>query len=238
MSNRGLNESYLLPVLPAIWILGSRGIAALALGHSRVRPWIYTIGVAGAGAVALFVTMREDVMLAKPDTRVVAKQWIESHVAPGSKILMDGMRFRFVQGVPLNGDRATLARRMADLEKSELTLSNMMMVVYREAAARVDGPTYDLHSTVYGLEVEDLDHYVRSGFDYVIVSSFNEKRYATEGARREHPKSAQFYHDIKTDPRFQAIYVVEPIMWQQVGPTITVYKVIAEPAAPETTKVS
>jgi hypothetical protein len=199
--------------------------------------------VGAAGAMALFVTMREDVMLAKPDTRVVAKQWIESHVRPGSKILMDGMRFRFVQGVPLNGDKATLARRMADLEKSELTLSNMMLVVYREAAERIDGPTYDLHSTVYGLEVEDLDHYVRNRFDYVIVSSFNEKRYASERARREHPKSAQFYSDIKTDPRFQAIYTVEPIMWRQVGPTITVYKVIAEPAArdaiaSEGTKVS
>jgi hypothetical protein len=126
---------------------------------------------------------------------------------------------------------------MADLEKSELTLSNMMMVVYREAAARVEGPTYDLHSTVYGLEVEDLDYYVRSRFDYVIVSSFNEKRYASEIASREHPKSARFYHDIKIDPRFQAIYAVEPLMWQQVGPTITVYKVIADPAAREATPI-
>src|SRR5262249_34556244 len=97
MSNRGLNESYLLPVLPAVWLLASRGIAALSFD----RPLIFGAGVAAASVVALFVTMREDVMLAKPDTRVLAKQWVETHVPSGSKILMDGMRFRFVQGVPL-----------------------------------------------------------------------------------------------------------------------------------------
>jgi hypothetical protein len=172
--------------------------------------------------------MREDVMLAKPDTRVVAKEWIETHVSPGSKILMDGMRFRFVQGVALNADKATLARRLADLEKSELTLSNTMLQVYRQAAERVDGPTYDLHSTVYGLEVEDLDYYVAASFDYIVVSSFNEKRYASEIAKRQHPNSARFYGGIKADPRFQAVYVVEPIMWRQVGPTITVYRVISD----------
>jgi hypothetical protein len=234
LSNRGLNESYLLPVAPAVWLLASRGIAALAFN----RRLAYAAGVAVVGAWSLFVTMREDVMLAKPDTRVLAKQWIEAHVPSGAKILMDGMRFRFVQGVPLNPDKTTVARRMADLEKSELTLSNTMMLVYREAADRITGPTYELHSTMYGLEVEDLDHYVHGAFDYIVVSSFNEKRYASEAAASLHPASARFYRDIKTDPRFQAIYVVEPIMWRQVGPTITVYRVVADPPAPEASKAS
>jgi hypothetical protein len=149
-------------------------------------------------------------------------------VPPGSKILMDGMRFRYVQGVPLNGDKATLERRLADLEHSELNLSGLMLSMYREAAARIQGPTYDLHSTVYGLEVEDLDYYVRSGFAYVVISSFNEKRYAAESARQQYPKSARFYRDIRTDPRFRLVYTIGPEMWKQVGPTITVYKVECE----------
>src|SRR5262249_35932944 len=94
-------------------------------------------------------------------------------------------------------------------------------------ASRVDGPTYELHSTVYGLEVDDLDDYVSSRFAYVVVSSFNEKRYLSADAARRRPKSARFYRDIKIDPRFQVVYAVEPEMWQHVGPTITVYKVNA-----------
>lgn len=226
-SNRGLSEMYLLPVLPAIWLLSSRGVAALA-GH---RSALRVAGLVAVTATPLFFAVRENMMLVKPDTRVLAKQWIEANVPPGSTILMDGMRFRFVQGVPLNGDKATVARRLADLEKSELTLSRQMLSLYQEAAERASidgGPAYDLHSTVYGLEVDDLDQYVRACVPYVVVSSFNEKRYLTDAASRLHPKSARFYRDIKTDPRFQVVYEVGPVMWHQLGPTITVYKVSCE----------
>jgi 4-amino-4-deoxy-L-arabinose transferase-like glycosyltransferase len=223
-ASRGLSESYLLPVTPALWLLGSRGIAALSFN----RRSLYAAGLVAATGVSLFFTVRENVMLWTPDTRVLAKQWIESHVPPGSKILMDGMRFRFVQGVPLNGDRATVERRLAALETSELTLSDQMLSLYREAATRIAGPTYDLHSTVYGLDVQDLDYYVRECFNYVVVSSFNEKRYAGEDDARRHPKSAQFYRDIKVDPRFRAVYTVDALMWQHVGPRITVYKVACD----------
>lgn len=222
-SNRGISEAYLLPVMPAVWILSSRGIAALSLD----RRWLNATGILAVGAVSLFFTVRDDFMLTKPDTRVLAKAWIEQHVPSGSKILMDGMRFRYVQGVPLNGNEHVLERRIADLEHSELALSGLMLSLYREGAGRVEGPTYDLYSTVYGLEVEDLDHYVRSGFTYVVVSSFNEKRYDNESAKREHPKSARFYRDIRSDPRFRVAYTIGPEMWKQVGPTITVYRVVA-----------
>jgi len=220
-SSRGLSESYLLPVTPAIWLLASRGIAAA----SANRLTFYVAGTGAVAAIPLFFAAREDMMLARPDTRVLAKHWIEENVPSGSKILMDGMRFRFVQGVPLNGDRATVARRLADLRHSELVLSDDMLSLYRQAADQVSGPTYDLRSTVYGLEVDSLDEYVRMCLPYVVVSSFNEKRYQSEDASRLHPKSARFYRDIRTDPRFQVVYEVGPVMWQQLGPTITVYRV-------------
>jgi len=233
-SSRGLSEAYLLPVTPAIWLLTSRGLDAATAN----RRSLYAVSVCSVAALPLFFAMREDMMLAKPDTRVLAKDWIEQHVPPGSTILMDGMRFRFVQGVPLNGDKATVARRLADLKGSELVLTGDMLSLYREAADQVPPPTYDLRSTVYGLEVETLDEYVRVCVDYVVISSFNEKRYASEAAISLHPKSARFYRDIKTDPRFQRIYEVGPVMWQQLGPTITVYRVLCGRPAAETEHTS
>jgi hypothetical protein len=138
---------------------------------------------------------------------------------------MDGMRFRFVQGVPLTPDAATIERRLSGVESSELALSPETLQMYREASARLPGPRYDLHSTMYGLEVESLDYYVEHCFDYVVISSFNEKRYETPDARARNPRAAAFYDAIRHDSRFRRVYTVEPAMWERVGPTLTVYAV-------------
>ncbi len=220
-ASRGASESYLLPVTPALWLLCARGAAAVA-GTRRLPSGAITIALA---AVPLFFTVRDDVMLARPDTRVIAKDWIEAHVPSGSKILMDGMRFRFVQSPPLTGNRATVARRLVNMHDSELTLTDQMLSLYREAADHIQEPAYDLYSTMYGLEVEDLDYYMHNCFDYIVVSSFNEKRYASGEEKRLHPKSARFYDDIKTDPRFHLVYTIDPIVWKQLGPSISVYQV-------------
>ena len=66
-------------------------------------------------AMPLFAVVRDDVMVSQPDTRVIAKAWIEAHVPAGARILMDGMRFRFVQGAPLTPDARTVERRLTGL---------------------------------------------------------------------------------------------------------------------------
>lgn len=228
-SNRGQSEAYLLAITPALWLLGARGLQALARGRAAA----FAALVAVVAAVPLYSIVRDDMMLSRDDTRVLAKQWIEAHVPAGSKILMDGMRFRFVQSPPLNPDRTTVERRLQDLESSELAVSGDMLALYREAAEQVAGPTYELHSTMYGLEVEDLDYYVAHGFDYVVVSSFNEKRYEAEASRSRYPRSAAFYQQIRSDPRFRQVYAIEPLEWQRNGPTITVYEVVRPPETPE-----
>jgi len=220
-SNRGLSESYLFPMIPGVWLLASRGVHALAARDGRLLAAAFAAVV----AVPLFWIVRDDYMLTKPDTRVVAKGWIEARVPSGAKILMDGMRFRFVQGVPLTPDAATIERRLSGVESSELTLSPQTLAMYREAAKRLTGPRYDLHSTMYGLEVESLDYYVAQCFDYVVISSFNEKRYDTEAARARYPQAAAFYREIRHDTRYHRVYSVDPVVWERIGPTITVYAV-------------
>jgi 4-amino-4-deoxy-L-arabinose transferase-like glycosyltransferase len=220
-SNRGLTESYLFPMIPAVWLLASRGVHAVAARDDRLLAAAFAVVI----AVPLFRIVRDDYMLTKPDTRIVAKEWIESHVPSGAKILMDGMRFRFVQGVPLTPDAGTIERRLSGVESSELALSPQTLAMYREAAKGLAGPRYDLHSTMYGLEVGSLDYYVAQCFDYVVISSFNEKRYETDAARARYPHAAAFYRDIRRDPRYHRVYDVDPVVWERIGPTITVYAV-------------
>jgi len=109
-------------------------------------------------------------------------------------------------------------------EKCELKTATIIR--YGKAAKGLAGPRYDLHSTMYGLELESLDYYVAQCFDYVVISSFNEKRYESDAARARYPQAAAFYRDIRRDPRYQRVYSVDPVVWERIGPAITVYAVM------------
>jgi hypothetical protein len=221
ISNRGVNEAYLFPIAPVMWTLAARGLGEISTG----RRWSLALVTLAVSGYSLYEVVRDDRMISHPDTREIAKDWFETHVPSGAKVLMDGMRFRYVPGIPLQPDRNTVARRLDNLESSELTLSPQMLSLYREAAESVPGPTYDLHSTVYGLEVEDIDYYVRESFDFIVISSFNQKRFDSEAERQRYPKSARFYDEVRRDPRLRVVFSIEPAVWQRSGPTLTVYAV-------------
>ena len=50
-------------------------------------------------------------------------------------------------------------------------------------------------------------------------------RYDSVGARARYPQAAAFYRDIRRDPRYHRVYTVDPVVWERIGPTITVYAV-------------
>lgn len=241
LADRGAHERYILPIMPGLWLLSSRAIAAVA----KHRQWVTATGFACVVALPLVALGQHDYMLTRPDTRVLAKEWIEAHVPSGAKILMDGMQYRFVQSPPLRPDKATATRhiaqtgaeseRMAQRGSREAYLpgdagwggvSRRTLSLYAEAMEQVEGPTYELHSTVYGLKVEDLTYYVQNCFDYIITSSDNAKRYVSALNQQRFPKSVRFYEQLPTDPRLRVVYEVGPTPWQSTGPTITVYKVV------------
>jgi hypothetical protein len=225
-ADRPGTERYLFPILPALWLLGARGIGVIARG--KTLPAV--IAVAAITAFPIYKLIEQNYTWTQPDTRVIAKEWIEQNVPSGSKILMDGMRYRFIQSPPLNPDESTVARRVegAGEEGDDLSrgVSGRALELYAEAMARVQGPKYDLHSTVWGLAVQDLTHYVDECFDYVVTSSQIARIYIDTYEAEQYPDSARFYQELPKDPRFREIYSVEPVRWQVQGPAITVYEVL------------
>jgi hypothetical protein len=238
-ADRGPSERYLLPIMPGLWLLSSFAIVEM----SKQRRWLVCAGFACVIALPLIVLVRQDYEWTQPDTRLIAKGWIEANLPAGSKILMDGMRYRFIQSPPLWPDQRTVARLASRAgDESELInrtgaqsylpgeagwggASRRTWALYAEAMKRVRAPKYALHSTVYGLGVEDLNYYIQACFDYIIISSHNSTRYTSDSSRERFPKSAQFYSGLNTDSRFRILYSVAPIPWKRPGPVITVYKV-------------
>ena len=229
LSDRTQAERYLLPIMPALWILGSRG--AMAIGR---RHWSLTAAALGLiVAVPSFGLVRQDIEKMQLDTRVHAKLWIEANVPSGAKILMDGMRYRLSQAPPLNPDPATVARsvKRASKEGEDLGrgVSKLALSVYKEALGRVQGPTYELISTDHGLEVETVQYYVDNCFNYIVTSSLISERFAPGGrAREDYPDSANFYDSLSTDPRVRLVHEELPIRWKKSGPTIRIYKLATE----------
>ena len=108
-ADRGPSERYLLPIMPVLWLLSSLAVIEI----SRRRWWLIAPGLTCVVALPLIVLIRQDYEWTKPDTRLVAKEWIEANLPAGSRILMDGMRYRFVQSPPLWPDQVTVARLAA-----------------------------------------------------------------------------------------------------------------------------
>ncbi len=223
-ANRPVNEHYLMPIMPALWLLSSQAIAMVSRHHLQ-------LGIAGLTLVVilpLVALVRTDYEWTKPDTRILAKDWMESNVPAGAKILMDGSRFRFIQSVPLTPDKSTVAVQLARAGGKTLSrgISNVTLSLYAEAMEEVKGPRYELHSTIYGLAVKDPTYYVHECFDYIITSSIITRRYARKISQKLFPESTLFYQQLKTDPRFKLVYSGGPIPWESDGPTIKIYKVL------------
>jgi len=85
---------WLLPVYPLLCLLAAYGAVSLAgwalARVSRPRPaW-----AAGAAAVALCTqglvfAIHNDVVLARPDTRALARDWMVANVPPGTKVVIE-----------------------------------------------------------------------------------------------------------------------------------------------------
>jgi 4-amino-4-deoxy-L-arabinose transferase-like glycosyltransferase len=235
-ADRSPHERYLFPILPALWLLAAHAIVRLSGG----RPVLLGLGLSAALAVPIVQTVQQAYALTLPDTRLLAKEWIEANVPPDSRILMDGMRNRFVMSPPLVRNDAALRRLLAQLDTQSAEIqqatsgyapggpgwgggSRRTWEIYVEANRLVEGPTYDLHSTVYGLAVQPLHHYVDECFDLVVTSSDVTKRFEAAEAALRFPDAVRFYASLQTDPRARRARRFQPEPGHATGPTLTLY---------------
>ncbi len=226
LSDRNQPERYLLPMMPALWMLSSRAITTLC----RPSKVLMALGLAAVMALPSIALARHATERTYLDTRLLAKDWIEANVPLGAKLLMDGTLYRFIPSPPLTPNLDTVARQVnrATGEGERVGRGGMSpraLKLYRESIKRAPEPKYDLHSTVWGLAVQDLSYYRQHCFDYIVTSSYATKRFDREQHRQRFPKSARFYQQLPRDPRFVLVYRAAPEPWAHSGPTIAVYQV-------------
>jgi hypothetical protein len=214
-----------------------------------IRPRILQSGALTLAALSLLVaparmSFQNSFQLALPDTRSIAKEWIEENIPPGSKTVMDsGKYYLGAYGPPLYLSRWTLEQFIARAESLNGESLNL-----REGTRRVgysgeaeyfrqqiptlaDSPGYDIIQILHDVgslraDVLTLDEYVSMGIKYAIVSSYawNEYVPGSEAAVR-YPDKAGKYRNFYQALEARATLLKEFSPCDQiVGPTLRIYE--------------
>jgi 4-amino-4-deoxy-L-arabinose transferase-like glycosyltransferase len=109
---------YLTPVLPPLCIITATGLDRLLsrVTRARLRGLLTAVVLAGLLGRPLYASLRFDQIAAEPDTRLLARAWLEAHVPAGTPVLVLGAPWPYTFGDPdLTGYRV---RRNPTLDPS------------------------------------------------------------------------------------------------------------------------
>jgi hypothetical protein len=236
-------DKYLLPIVPALLILGAKlaiDIYDRFLSKMRLCIPLSALGLSAILIGPLFSAVSTDLTLMRKDTRTLAKEWIEENIPPRNKIAIDAGRFDIAKLSPpvseveenlyntyINDDKK-FSNKYIKTEKSILSKYHELRVKVKPAIA------YRLQRIIISSDgsVDDdinIDKFIENEVKYVIVSSFAYEGYESGSFIHNHPYAAKFYHDFYQSLDERAVVVkafnAEPDKRQ--GPTIKIYKLPA-----------
>ena len=215
---------YLIPIIPVIYLLIGDFLDS-QYNRLRSKGWAtqrVTQVISNVFLVALLFIPAQNVAvharsLSGPNTRYVAKDWIEANIPPGSKILMDS-------GKSINSSAPLIAESQQNIEttirntKENISQGKIVhemvdtnaLIYYELLLKTVPEKSYNITSTMFGLKVENIDYYISNGYEYFIISKTMKESRTSEYAKVHLPIIAKFYLSLDTDSRIQLIKVVGP----------------------------
>jgi len=203
-------ERYTLPLVPFLALLAALGLVALAAwlrdraarlpGH-LLASWRPGLGL--VLAVALLVGPEIirighwHLLLARPDTRQVAGEWIEREIPAGSRIAMEP----YSPAIRLSPAMVRAEReRLGDTVAAAITRHR-----YDQFLASAAGQA-DQGYWLFRLNRYDLDGLVQGKVEYVVLSGFTYQRY--QRACDRYGEACRFYQELER--RGTLIYLIEP----------------------------
>ncbi len=185
----------------------------------------------------------QDWYLTLPDTRTLAKEWIEENIQPGSSILMD--RGRFIAGytAPIHPNAATIERLYLKNDAPQSGAKGfrevhasayfqlLMEATRNQKTYNIIPVLHDIHggqvATMQRPLPVTLDEGIRQGVRYVITSSaFSERYFAPDQTASNLEYSRPFvelYQSIER--RCVLLREFAPAVYKVQGPVIRVYQV-------------
>jgi hypothetical protein len=235
-------ERYALPLLPFLAVLAALCLVTLAkrlrsVGGPVLSRWRPGFGLAlAAGLLVTPEVVRIvywHVLLTRPDTRVVAGEWIERAIPSGARIAMEP----YSPAVRLSPAMARAERaRLGNTVGAQIARHRFDQFL-AGPAARDEGGYW-----LFRLNVYDFDRLLGQNVEYVVLSGFTYERYQRACGR--YPDACRFYDEL--DRRARLVFTIEPgahgqVLWvgdiyspltnlsqrTRPGPTIKIYRLPA-----------
>jgi len=207
---------YILPVIPAIALLGARlldEIQGRVLGVRKSLIGIFFVGLIGAMPASQIAA--DNYLMAQKDTRAIANEWFEENVPAGATVFIEGTRTRTSEStIPLQNSAENIEVMIEQYRESEPGKAKYFSI----AMESMNGPTYNL-ILVRGAGLKDLQYYMDLGVDYFVL-----RPEVYEGSRRQYnwPKIVM---QVRNDADVSMVKSFQPDPKSVPGPYIEIYRV-------------
>ena len=207
---------YIIPAVPLLAVMGGRLLDDLIRRSGVARGGVVaTIAIIALSILPVSEIVASNVLMTKKDTRAVAKEWVDQHIAEGSKIFIEGYRTAVCKcSVPLQNSAENIKAGIDYFKDHEPGKAKY----YRMALKVLSGKTYDL-VTVKAEELQELSYYKEIGVEYFVLRS---DRYEQSGLRYHW---TELVDEIRSDPNIRLLQSFEPDPRSRPGPFIEIYQV-------------
>jgi hypothetical protein len=209
---------HMLIAMPALTVLGASLLVDLigwCIRHPLVQPAAIAVATASLVIAPATQSLASSLRMSQPDTRDVAKKWIEENIPPGSRIVMDSGKYYLGSfGPPLRISRWSVERLLSQVEPLDGE-----MIARRNGSRRIgyageveyfreqlrtmdDSPGYDIVRILHDVgsssaDVLPLDEYLEQGIQYAILSSYGWDQYHPGGETAvRHPGKTTKYRNL------------------------------------------
>jgi hypothetical protein len=230
-----VQDRYLMIVFPAIFMLVGNFLDKIItkLTSSVPRYGIYAIIISiTISSPMIHSSYSYDKTLTNENTSVLAKQWIETNIPNGSKILIDAGKTIITSGPRLNQSNKNIIEmieKLKQLKDGETYDSPLVRIVdsyssvyFELLQKKMPKITYDITSTELGRNVESTEYYKNNGYQYFIHNTGLEFRIKDPLWTDKYPKSEIFYNSMNRD--FELIKTIRPTEYNS-GSEIRIYKI-------------
>jgi 4-amino-4-deoxy-L-arabinose transferase-like glycosyltransferase len=205
---------YALPIIFVLAILGGRGLADAMRAMSRRGAMAATVAVTILVVLPLRTSLSTAHDLTVPDTRTLAKNWFDSHIEPGSRVLVEGLKIGPLRStVPLHETPEAILRRIEYWrvkEPKQAKFLELQLAVH-------PGGGYDLE-LVRPESTQSLDEYLARGVEYFVI-----RPAAFTGTRKANFATVRLVKNLGSDTRVVLLKRFPGSSRLQFGPTIEIY---------------